>query len=106
MGLGDFETALRMRDMLQKLVAGEVESQRPRLQYATVTAIDRVKRKCSVKFPGDSSSVSVSMGSVQPRDVGQIVRIDGLLGDRFVADVMGPVYQEAPTLNSPTLVSP
>lgn len=89
MGLGDFETALAMRDVMQTLVAAEVEKQRPRYQYATVTGIDRPSRKCSVQFPGEATSVSVNMGSIQPSAVGQTVRIEGLAGDRFVGDVLG-----------------
>lgn len=103
MGLGDFEYALKFREMLKSLVSAEVETQRPQLKYATVQSIDRAKRKCTVTYPGSTSQVAVSMGSVQPRDVGQVVRIDGLLGDRFVSDVMGPTYIDSPIIQAPTI---
>lgn len=101
--LGDYAAALRFRDMLQKLVKAEIDSQRPALTYATVTSIDRVNRKCGVQFIGAPGPVTVNMGAVQPSAVGQTVRIDGLLGDRFVSDVMGPAYMAAPTFDNLTL---
>lgn len=100
MGLNDYRYALEFRDVLKEIVKAEMESQRPRYQYATVTAIDRPARRCSVEFTGEAVSVSVSMGAVQPSDVGQIVRIDGIAGDRFVADVLGTPYIDQPVLSA------
>lgn len=91
-GFDDFNTALAMRDTIRKMVESEVQRQRPRYQYATVTAIDRVSRKCTVQFPGEAGTVVVNMGALQPNTVGQVVRIDGLAGDRFVSDVIGDPY--------------
>src|SRR6478609_1420506 len=105
MGLGDFMTALQFRDLLQKLIQTEVDSKRPQPKYGTVTAIDRTLRKCSVMYPDDVVSVKVSMGSVQPSAVGQTVRIDGIPGDRFVADVMGPIYLDQPDMKGPVDVT-
>lgn len=96
MGFGDFAAALEMRDVLQTMVQAEIEKQRPRIQYATVTSIDRVLRKCGILFPGEALSVTVNMGAVQPSAIGQVVRIDGLAGDRFISDVMGVPYVEEP----------
>lgn len=92
MGLGDFRLALEFREIMRDLVTAEVERQRPRYQMGTVTAIDRTNRRCSVQFPGEPGSASVNMGSVQPNAIGQVVRVEGLLGDRYVADVMGPAW--------------
>ena len=80
MALGDFETALQFRDLLQKMVEAEVERQRPAIRYATVTSIDRAQRKCFVTYPSEVEAVKVSMGSVQPATIGQTVRIDGPTG--------------------------
>ena len=96
MGFGDYLAALEMRDIIKGLVKGEVEKQRPRYDYATVTAIDRPNRKCTVQYPGDTTTSVVNMGAVQPSATGQVVRVDGLLGDRFVSDVMGTPYVEQP----------
>lgn len=103
--LGDYQIALRMRDLIKKLVFDEVEMQRPRLQYATVISIDRVNRKCVVQYPGGTTQVAVNMGAIQPSAVGQTVRIDGLMGDRFISDVMGPTYLDAPKMASPSIDS-
>jgi hypothetical protein len=89
----DYNTALQFRDVIQQMVSAELDRQRPRYQYATVTAIDRTTRRCSVQFPGETQSVSVNMGSIQPARTGQVVRINGLAGDRFIEDVMGDTYQ-------------
>lgn len=96
-GLGDYQVALRMRDLIKILVTAGIDEQRPRLQYGTVTSIDRINRKCGILFPGASGSVNINMGAIQPSAVGQIVRIDGLNGDRFVSDVMGRPFIESVT---------
>ena len=93
MALGDYRIALEMREIIRNLVTAEIERQRPSQQMATVTAIDRTNRACSVTFPGDITSVSVAMGSVQPSVVGQVVRVEGTPGDRYISDVMGPAYE-------------
>jgi len=97
MALGDYATALAMRDVLQGLVAQEIEKQRPRIQYAEVMSFNRTTRKCTVRFTGDTQNVTVNMGSIQPKTTGQIVRIDGVAGDRFVSDVMGEFYEPVET---------
>lgn len=96
MGFGDYLAALEMRDIIRGLVKSEVEKQRPRYDYATVVSIDRTNRKCTVQYVGDTTTSVVNMGAVQPSATGQVVRIDGLLGDRFVSDVMGVPYVEQP----------
>lgn len=40
-------------------------------------------------FPGETTAVSIPMGSIQPSKPGQTVRVTGELGDRYVDDVMG-----------------
>lgn len=92
-GLADYRVALEMREIIRGLVKEEVERARPRYQLATVQGFDRINRKCTVRFNGETSDVDVNMGSIQPSAIGQIVRIDGLLGDRYVAEVLGTAYQ-------------
>lgn len=92
-GLADFKAAIAMRDLVTRIVGETVERNRPKYRYATVVAIDRATRKCEVQYPGEPGTVEVNMGGVQPREAGQTVRIDGLLGDRFVSDVMGPIWE-------------
>lgn len=85
----DYDFAARFRDVTRRLIAVELQRLRPQYVYATVAEIKPDERKCMVLFPGDTTPVAVRLGSIVPREVGQIVRIDGLAGDRFVADVMG-----------------
>lgn len=94
MALNDYRFALEFQETLKRLVSEELERQRPRYQMATVVSIDRVTRNCVVTYPGDTSSGTVSMGSIQPSAPGQVVRIEGLSGDRYIADVMGPSYTD------------
>jgi hypothetical protein len=97
----DYAAALRMRDMMQQMMNTEIEKIRPRHQYATVVSFNRITRKCEVQFPGEVSTVWVNMGSIQPKLVGQVVRIDGVLGDRYIGDVLGEPFD----LNSRTIRS-
>lgn len=94
-GFSDPKIALGARDVFSKIVRSVLDVERPRYRYATVNSIDRVNRKCTVTFVGDSGSVRVSMGSVQPASIGQTVRVAGIGADRFIEDVMGTVYIES-----------
>ncbi|HEY6020690.1 MAG TPA: hypothetical protein VIY48_12590 [Candidatus Paceibacterota bacterium] len=94
MGFSDYEYALEVRDIVQKMISLEVDKIRPRYQMAVVVSIDRPNRKCEVQFPGDTGTVVVNMGSIQPSAAGQVVRIAGLSQDRYVDDVIGVPYIE------------
>lgn len=94
MGFSDYEYALEVRDIVQKMISLEVDKIRPRYQMAVVVSIDRPNRKCTVQFPGDTGTVVVNMGSIQPAAAGQVVRIAGLSQDRYVDDVIGVPYIE------------
>lgn len=86
----DFATAASLRDLVRKIVGTELEQQRPGYTYAIVQSVDSVRRKCSVQYPGEDTSVEIGMGVLQPSEVGQVVRVDGRRGDRHVVDVLGP----------------
>lgn len=90
----DYVTALTTKQIIEDIVGRSIEAQRPSYRYAIVQSIDRVNRSCQVVMNGDPDTAAVpcAMGSIQPSKVGQVVRIDGLPGDRFIQDVMGPVY--------------
>lgn len=96
MGMEDYRFALEFKETLARLVKEEVERQRPRYQMATVVSFDRVLRKCTVTFPGDTTNAVVNMGSIQPASVGQVVRVAGLAGDRYIDDVLGVAYDPDP----------
>lgn len=92
MGMEDYRFALEFKETLTRLVKEEVERQRPRYRMATVVSFDRVLRKCTVNFPGDTTNEVVNMGSIQPASVGQVVRVAGMSGDRYIDDVLGQAY--------------
>lgn len=92
MGMEDYRFALEFKETLTRLVTEEVERQRPRYRMATVVSFDRVLRKCTVNFPGDTTNEVVNMGSIQPKTAGQIVRVAGMSGDRYIDDVLGDAY--------------
>lgn len=98
----DFSTATAVRDLVQGLVRKELEAQRPSYAYGMVEAIDSARRKATVRFPGENTTVEVNLGSVHPQAPGQIVRVDGRRGDRFVADVLGSARFVAPELIDPS----
>lgn len=89
MAFDEYAYAIQFRDLIKRLVDDKIEQLRPRVQYATVTAIDRVLHKCTVNYPGDATPIPINMGVIQPSITGQTVRIDGLAGDRYIADVLG-----------------
>lgn len=83
------EAALRVRDLMVDIIRSEIDLQRPKPTYAKVVTIDSTNRLATVLFPGDTVPTTVSMGSIYPSAVDQIVRIEGPSGDRYIADVMG-----------------
>lgn len=96
MGFEDFATAAKFRDLVTKIAEDVVERTRPRYRYATVMTIDRVTRTATVQFPGETSTVKVGMGAIQPSATGQRVRIHGVQGERYIADVIGDDFGTAP----------
>ena len=101
----DFATAAAFRDLVQSVVGKELERERPGYSYAVVVSIDHTLRTCTVLFPGETNTVTVKLGAVHPQAAGQVVRIDGRRGDRYVADVMGSAWLEAPVLANLTALS-
>lgn len=89
MGLGDYVVATQMRDVMSALIKKEIQRERPRYEYAKVQSVERVSRKAYVRFEGEVTDTLVSFGHVIPTLKNQVVRVEGLNGDRYVADVMG-----------------
>lgn len=91
---GDFQ------NIINKMVDDRIAEKRPRHKYAVVQgSIDYTARTCMVMFNGDTSSVKVSFGATAPTSVGQVVRIEGVTGDRYIADIIGLNFAES-TANS------
>ncbi len=82
-------TALTVRDSIRKFVGAEVERLRPRYRYAKVISFDVNTGLAEVQYPGEEGTVVLPVSGGMPSVNGQIVRIEGMRGDRFVAGVSG-----------------
>lgn len=98
MGLSDFAFSLQMRDTIQRLMRESIDTLRPRYRYAKVNTIDRTTRKCTVTFNGETDPVIVNMGSIQPLEPDQYVRVEGIGTDKFITEVMGQAIVDTPPL--------
>lgn len=92
MSMGDLSFSMELRDTLKRMIREFVDAERPRYRYAQVESIDRVARTCAVVYNGETGSVQVNMGALQPSKIGQYVRIEGIGTDKFIADVIGDPY--------------
>lgn len=97
----DSPTAQAMRDLIQQVTRTMLATERPQVRYATVVTLDRTNRKATVTYIGETSTATVAMGSVQPANTGQVVRIGGPMGDRYIEDVLGSAYFATGTLLLP-----
>jgi hypothetical protein len=88
----DYAAAFKARDVIRGIIREEIARVVPQYRYATVTSINYSTNRAQVQFPEGGSPVSVGMGAIQPSVVGQIVRVNGLPGDRFIEDVYGPPH--------------
>lgn len=95
-GFAEYEKAFRMRDVVRRMVADELERQRPTRRYAEVTAVDPVAHSVLVVYPNEVDPVELQTGDFVP-EIGDTVRVEGPTGDRYVADVrpasVGPPEQ-------------
>jgi hypothetical protein len=100
----DPAAAAAVRDAVRVVVSDRMEALRPAPKYATVQTIERQERRCTVIYAGEATPVTVMMGSIQPRHAGQIVRVGGPPGGRYVEDVMGDSFSL--NLSGGTLTGP
>lgn len=84
-----FGTGVKFRDLLRKFIRAEVDRIRPKYRYATVVNPAVVDNKVEVQFPGETGTVMVVCPYDQPLSAGQVVRVEGLAGDRFIAAIGG-----------------
>lgn len=85
--------AQEMRDVIKNFITKEIVRLRPTAAFGRVTAIASDRKSCSVVFPGDTDPVPVRMYSTQPATagapgVGDVVRVEGISGDRYVTEVV------------------
>jgi hypothetical protein len=88
-GFADQDFALKFRDWARSFIVAELAKERPGERYATVVSVNRVTRKATVQFNGETANTVVNLGSIQPAWIGQRVRIKGTKGDRYIDDILG-----------------
>lgn len=109
----DFSSALRMREVIAKLVREEMARQRPPARYGKVYDYNRFTFTANVQFPGDEETTRVKFPpSLQPvrRIVSEgdlfadVVRVEGVPGNLWItAIVNGPAFQDETKLHLPSL---
>ena len=89
-GFRDYHMAGRLRETINKLAESAVDKKRPPPRYAEVRSLTGPEpNTCLVRFTNEEEDQVAALASVRPSRSGQIVRIEGTLGDRYVADVLG-----------------
>lgn len=113
-GFDDIGFALRFRALVESIVMGVLERERPLPRPGRVHLANRFTGRCDVLFPGDTETVAARMSSnVQPTrdanttgsdDTADVVLVDGPLGNRYVTEVLNDsVFMVAPNLYEPQL---
>lgn len=103
---GDSSIAAAQRDAIIAIARNLMDQERPQVRYAIVNTLDRPGRKATVTYIGESSPITVAMGSIQPASTGVMVRIGGPPGDRYIEDVMGTGYTTGLPLAGGILTGP
>ncbi len=88
-GLNDQEAALRTQTVIERTVLRLIDQKRPSDRYGTVVSITPTTRTTAVQLAGEATPTNVRFGAIQPTQIGQVVRIGGNAGDRWVVDVIG-----------------
>lgn len=101
-GFGDLDKATRVRDVIASISKQAIRNDRPSDVYATVQAIDRVGGTCDITFPGESTTITLPMGAIQPQTTGTYVRVVGVAQDRRVDS---PAAGSATYLNANTVAA-
>lgn len=99
--LSDYNSAHRLRDIIRKIVRKEIDQARPAPRYATVATVDAANFKVEVQYPNESTFAIVGMGKQVAPAVGDIVRVLGPVGDRYIDGVMGVAAFDGGTTGGP-----
>lgn len=110
----DLSTALRMREVVAKLVREEMNRQRPPARYGQVINFNRFTMSAAVRFPGDVETTTVKfppyLQPVKSVDLGfedspDVARVEGVPGNLWITDIVnGPAQQDGTRLNNPRLM--
>lgn len=85
----DLNAAARMNEAIKKIARDAVLAEYPRPRFAEVLEINVATRTLVVQFPDEEIPFSVPCGAYMPLAVGQVVRIFGPAGGRYVDEVIG-----------------
>lgn len=88
--------AQRTRDAVARLMIKVIDQERPPYKYGVVDSIDPGGHFCMVVLETGQLPVEVAFGGSRPTQVGQVVRVEGRRGDRFIADVIGGAIPSDP----------
>lgn len=86
-GFGSLHTAAAMNKVIRNAAVQEVNRVRPEPRTARVVEIG--EGHCLVTYTGEDTVVKVPYNNLAPSYVGQVVLIDGPMGDRRIVEVMG-----------------
>lgn len=102
MNMEDWAYASKFKDLITRVVLDTLNIERPTYTYATVVSVDVVNSTVQVKYREDEDPVTLPAVGALPCVPGQIVKIDGVAGDRHVVAVMKePGLGEIPSVFHP-----
>lgn len=112
MALEKYDSALRMRSIMERVARGVVDRERPTDKIARVAEIDRGAGFAYVIYAGDeATTLRVRMyPGKQPQfndkvhgvGNGSVVRVSGPVGSRYIAEVLSDAaHQEGPKIYQP-----
>lgn len=87
-GLDDYSTSKKIVDLIRRIAKQEIDKERPAPAYGVVKSVDIPNRRVFVQFPGETSTVGVAMSSPITPLINQVVRVEGITGDRYVTDII------------------
>lgn len=112
--LGDWSSAMRIRDVIRGLIRREIERLRPLPRYGRVLDFNRTTQTVDVILVGDVEPTRVKMTlGVQPtrRDVvdgdgnGDFVKVEGSTRNQWVTAILnGPQFMERVNLYNPRII--
>lgn len=85
--LSEYNRTLRFRNIVQKMASKVVNDERPGPRYGVVETVDRANNLAMVQYPDEVDPVAVPFGVSAVPLPGDIVRVEGIRGDRYIAEV-------------------
>lgn len=104
----DYNSAARLRETISRIVQQEIARQFPKARYAQVVSISTANSTIMAKYPGEETPFLVRCHWYLPVEAGQVVLVDGPVGDKKLVSALGPVQfvsGNGPGPN-PTVVAP